>query len=330
MPVGSHLALAGQPAYEDNSGALGGQDAKEARALLADAGWVLGGPVKKEKKKDTAGGKGEKDDKKSDEGDDDGTYIVGEDDKPGEAEGSGNGDGSGRSEERAARSADGKQYLGEPGTARHGGAPGAYAPKGTAAPARAADAVLAKDGEALSLRFVLPSGPGSASLRAVGKRIAEMLRKVGIRTNITEVPDDSYFKDHIASGEYDLALYSWPATAFPATDARPVYAKPVPGEDGELKVEQNYTRVGTDQIDQLFDEALVTLDPEKERELMRKADSRIWAGAASIPLYQRPQLTAARPDLVNAGAFGFRTPVYEDMGYATKTPDPSAPSATSS
>jgi peptide/nickel transport system substrate-binding protein len=333
VPVGSHLALAGQPAYEDNSGALGGQDAKEARALLADAGWVLGGPVKKEKKdkdKGTAGGKAEKDDKKSDEGDDDGTYIVGEDDKPGEAEGSGNGDGSGRSEERAARSADGKQYLGEPGTARRGGAPGAYAPKGTAAPARAADAVLAKDGEALSLRFVLPSGPGSASLRAVGKRIAEMLRKVGISTKITEVPDDSYFKDHIASGEYDLALYSWPATAFPATDARPVYAKPVPGEDGELKVEQNYTRVGTDQIDQLFDEALVTLDPEKERELMRKADSRIWAGAASIPLYQRPQLTAARPNLVNVGAFGFRTPVYEDMGFATKTPDPSAPSATSS
>ncbi|MGM0354940.1 ABC transporter family substrate-binding protein [Streptomyces sp. ECR3] len=345
VPVGSHLALAGQPAYEDNSGALGGQDTKGARALLADAGWILGGPVEKQAKdkkdkkgkdedgdeageKDTAGSKGEKSE------DDDGTYIVGEDDKPGEAEGAGDHGGDGRSEERAARSADGKQYLGEPGAARHGGAPGAYAPMGTAAPARAADTVMAKDGKALSLRFVLPSGPGSASLRAVGDRIARMLRKVGIRTTITKVPDDSYFKDHIASGEYDLALYSWPATAFPATDARPVYAKPVPGADGELKVEQNYTRVGTDRIDQLFDEALVTLDAGKERELMRKADSRIWAGAASIPLYQRPQLTAARPRLVNVGAFGFRTPVYEDMGYQERTPSSastsSVPSATSS
>src|SRR5690606_11793904 len=48
-PVGSHLALSGQAAYADNSGALGDQDAAEARALLADAGWVPGGPVKGEK-----------------------------------------------------------------------------------------------------------------------------------------------------------------------------------------------------------------------------------------------------------------------------------------
>jgi peptide/nickel transport system substrate-binding protein len=341
VPVGSHLALAGQPAYADSSGALGEQDTKGARALLADAGWVPGGPAAKENEKEKAKAKAKAGRKNKDEGadaagaegekssdeDDDGTYIVGEDDKPGEAEDAGDGGDSRRSGERAARSADGKQYLDGPGAVRHGGAPGAYAPQGTAVPARAADTVLAKDGEALTLRFVLPAGPGSASLRAVGDRIARMLRKVGIRTTITKVSDGSYFKDHIASGEYDLALYSWPATAFPATDARPVYAKPVPGADGELKVEQNYTRVGTDRIDQLFDEALVTLDDGKRRELMRKADARIWAGAASIPLYQRPQLTAARPRLVNVGAFGFRTPVYEDMGYAAKT---SSPSPTSS
>lgn len=45
VPVGSHLALAGQAAYADNSGALGDHDADEARALLADAGWEQGGPV---------------------------------------------------------------------------------------------------------------------------------------------------------------------------------------------------------------------------------------------------------------------------------------------
>lgn len=51
VPVGSHLALSGQAAYADNSGALGGQDTKEAQALLADAGWVRGGPIKEQKKK---------------------------------------------------------------------------------------------------------------------------------------------------------------------------------------------------------------------------------------------------------------------------------------
>lgn len=338
-PVGSHLALAGQEAYADSSGALGGQDTSEAQALLADAGWVLGGPVKEQPKGEkAAGAKGEKaagekaaGAKKKADGDspggDDGTYIVGEDDKP-PAE-------TGREEKRHALkdeddgrqlAQDGKQYK----QLHQGAVPGAYAPKGTpapkgtaapmgtAAPAAARGKALAKDGKALSLRFVLPSGPGSEPLATVAERITRMLAKVGIRTEIVKVSDESYFKDHIASGQYDLALYSWPASAFPATDARPIYAKPVPAADGSLSVEQNYTRVGTDQVDQLFDQALATLDADEERSLIRKADSRIWAAAGSIPLYQRPQLTAARKNVVNAGAFGFQTPVYEDMGFLKK------------
>ncbi|MFF4591357.1 ABC transporter family substrate-binding protein [Streptomyces sp. NPDC001388] len=322
VPVGSHLALSGQEAYADNSGALGGQDTAEAQALLADAGWVAGGPVKEEKKGEKAAGpkgKASKDEGEKSPGGSDGAYVVGEDDKAGREP-------DGKEGEESARqlAQEGRQYQHR----RQGGAPGAYAPKGTRAPAGAAAGALAKDGKALSLRFVLPSGPGSEPLRTVAARITRMLEKVGIRTETVKVSDESYFKDHIASGQYDLALYSWPATAFPATDARPIYAKPVPAADGSLSVEQNYTRVGTDQVDQLFDRALTTLDAEEERSLIRKADSRIWAAAASIPLYQRPQLTAARKNVANAGSFGFQTPVYEDMGFLKKgaqaPPRPSA------
>ncbi|MDQ0583242.1 ABC transporter family substrate-binding protein [Streptomyces rishiriensis] len=323
-PVGSHLALAGQDAYADNSGALGGQDTTEAQALLADAGWVPGGPVKKQEKGEKAAGSagkkaGSEDEDDSADGDD--TYIVGADDKAPAR--------TGREEKRhvtkgesARRSDDGGRQLAQDGKQfkqlHQGGAPGAYAPKGTAAPAAAPAKALAKDGKALSLRFVLPSGPGSEPLAAVAERITRMLAKVGIGTDITKVSDESYFKDHIASGQYDLALYSWPGSAFPATDARPIYAKPVPAADGSLSVEQNYTRVGTDQVDQLFEQAVSTLDEEEQRSLIRKADSRIWAAAGSIPLYQRPQLTAVRKTLVNAGAFGFQTPVYQDMGFLKK------------
>ncbi|MEU9208268.1 ABC transporter family substrate-binding protein [Streptomyces sp. NPDC048415] len=320
VPVGSHLALSGQEAYADNSGALGSQDTAEAQALLSDAGWVPGGPVKEQKKTEkAAGSKGKKSGADNSEGDD-GTYIVGEDDKPSDADRKTKKDPQDHSkkhsgqhaDEQAGKHLDGKQY------GRQGGAPGAYAPKGTAAPAGVAAGALAKDGKPLTLRFVLPSGPGSESLQAVADRIAQMLQRIGIHTEMSKVSDDSYFKDHIASGQYDLALYSWPATAYPATDARPIYAKPVPAADGSLSVEQNYTRVGTDQVDQLFDQAVSTLDEDEERSLVRKADARIWAAAGSIPLYQRPQLTAARATLANTGAFGFQTPVYEDMGFLKK------------
>jgi peptide/nickel transport system substrate-binding protein len=300
VPVGSHLALSGQAAYADNSGALGDQDTEEAQALLADAGWVRGGPVKEQKKEKgekAAGGEGERAD---------GSSGADEDDKA-------------RHQDPAGHLAqDGRQYKhGHPG-----GAPGAYAPRGTAAPANQEAAPFAKNGKPLTLRFVLPSGPGSRTLRTVADRITRMLQRVGIGTEISKVSDESYFKDHIASGQYDLALYSWPATAYPATDARPVYAKPVPAADGSLSVEQNYTRVGTDQVDQLFDEAVATLDEGKSRSLIRKADSRIWAAAGSIPLFQRPQLLAARKNLANTGAFGFATPVYEDMGFLKRSAKP--------
>ncbi|AVV40679.1 hypothetical protein C6376_03760 [Streptomyces sp. P3] len=362
-PVGSHLALAGQDVYADNSGAIGDQDAAEARALLADAGWVLGGPVR-EKGEKAAGSAGKKAagstrEKTGDSEDGDGTYVVGEDDKAPGVTGRGETTraAGGETARNSASGADGGHRLAQDGAqyrqAGRGGFPGAYAPMGTAAPkgsgeptgtavpkasaapAGTAGKALAKDGKALSLRFVLPSGPGSESLEAVAERITKMLAKVGIRTEITKVPDESYFKDHIASGQYDLALYSWPASAFPATDARPIYAKPQPAADGSLSVEQNYTRVGTDQVDQLFDQALATLDEGRSRSLLRKADSRIWAAAGSIPLYQRPQLTAVRKNVVNAGAFGFQTPVYEDMGFlknSVKTPSGQAgsPSASAS
>ncbi|WP_369211948.1 ABC transporter family substrate-binding protein [Streptomyces flavofungini] len=371
-PVGSHLALAGQQAYADNSGALGEQDTAEARALLADAGWTPDAALK-DKLKDTDRDKGkdkDRDKEKSEAPDgeagaekagsgsgpeaDDGTYIVGEDDgKPGDNHVSVLAPAPAAAYQKAAlfRQADvlglpeetDKEKKKEPGERAErrakaeakakkearkakekaesssrdqakGGAPGAYAPKGTAAPA-AAGGPLAKDGKPLTLRFVLPSGNGSEQLRTVADRISRMLEMIGVRTEVSKVSDDSYFKDHIASGQYDLALYSWPATAFPATDARPIFAKPVPAADGSLNVEQNYTRVGTDHIDQLFDQAMGELDEDVSRSLVRKADARIWAEAGSIPLYQRPQLVAARPNLANAGAFGFQVPNYEDIGF---------------
>ncbi|MFP1626797.1 ABC transporter family substrate-binding protein [Streptomyces sp. 5K101] len=350
-PPGSHVALAGQRVYSDNSGALGDQNTQEAQDLLADAGWTPGGALKtsgpakaggeaggSQKDKDGKPGQdAQRPDGTSARGDgtasDDGRYVVGDDKPPTDArlrdstaprthvlapvpaaalqslaierQARSLADGDGTAERRkdtAARDSD--------------GVAGAYAPRGTAAPdPAAAGGAVGKNGKPLSLRFVLPTSPGSEVLRTVGDKISQMLRRIGIGTEIVKVSDDSYFKDHIASGDFDLALYSWPATAYPATDARPVYAKPRPASDGSLLVEQNYTRVGTDHIDQLFDQAAGELDEDAARDLIRRADARIWAAAGSIPLFQRPELVAVRATLVNVGAFGFATPVYQDIGY---------------
>ncbi|MET8292785.1 MULTISPECIES: ABC transporter family substrate-binding protein [unclassified Streptomyces] len=384
-PVGSHLALAGQQAYADNSDALGGQDTHAAQALLADAGWRKGGKLTEPATKAGPEGEGATDDSKTPKGakpgpgdgtGDDGLYIVGQDDGRNGAARKDRPDRQSRAQDRASLVAGPRAFpegpaafAGEPALGAPGERPAAaLAPASLAAqqeealraqagavedgkraaaaaaqekaeaegdgedakePARAtpapapakqttprtSGAMLAKDGKQLTLRFVLPAGPGSEALRAVGERISRTLEKIGISTQTTKVPDESFFKDHIAAGQYDLALYSWPTTAFPATDARPIFVKPEPAADGSLLVEQNYTRVGTDHIDQLFDQAAGELDEAKARELMRKADARIWAAAGSIPLYQRPELVAAKAGLANAGAFGLGAPRFQDIGW---------------
>ncbi|MEU9762803.1 ABC transporter family substrate-binding protein [Streptomyces sp. NPDC047987] len=365
VPLGSHVALAGQPGYKDGSAALGGEDKEEAQALLADAGWTREGAIKKPgsakagseaEKNHKNGGHGDggrTDGKTGNDGDEgrtgndgkngghgvaaDGPHIVGDDGKPGDADGTATGlrilapaPVAAAHSAALLRQAGHLAAAGTPEIAtqdqRPGGAAGAYAPAGTAAPApETGRGPLGKDGQPLNLRFVLPSGPGSEPLRAVGNKIAAMLDSIGIGTSITRVSDDSYFRDHIAAGDYDLALYSWPATAYPATDNRPIYAKPVPAGDGSLLVEQNYTRVGTDHIDQLFEQAVSELDEGAARDLMNEADARIWAAAGSIPLYQRPQLVATDKRLANIGAFGFGTPHYQDIGF--KGPQPAGPPA---
>ncbi|WP_432073693.1 ABC transporter substrate-binding protein [Streptomyces wuyuanensis] len=372
-PVGSHLALAGQPGYADSSGALGGQDTAEAQALLADAGWTREGARSAESGTKAGPEKSPVAGSPSAESPAAGSGPAGQSPAAGSPSaqsptaqspssgGSPSAGGSGAPGASQSPPAAGAARPGAAGAAapgggddkpgaarpaavpagsdgdkampeayrREAGVPGAYAPVGTRAPGRNPVAgPLGKDGKPLSLRFVLPSGPGSESLRTVGDRIRRMLDGVGIRTEVKKVAEDSFFKDHIASGHYDLALWSWPATAYPATDARPIYAKPEPATDGSLLVEQNYTRVGTDRIDQLFDEAVAELDERKARDLMKQVDARIWATAASIPLYQRPELVAAKRDLANAGAFGFSAPRYQDIGFVKAKPAHGAGPAT--
>ncbi|MGW0856463.1 ABC transporter family substrate-binding protein [Streptomyces sp. NPDC002690] len=387
-PLGSHLAMLGQAGYTDSSGAIGDQDAAEALALLADAGWTPGGGARKPKGTDAGSEAGAAKASPSADADDasqeaeDGAAgaestdaaTTDTDDSTARSDtgstgtGTADADGAGTAtttdkatadaatadktdagkaasdktaaDEKADAGNAGRYVVGDDGKPgdddsaaqaslqdrKAGGAPGLYAPVGTAAPARPAAPArhaavrsrIGKDGKTLSLRFVLPSGAESAALRKVGEKIAAMLDSVGISTVITKVSDASYFKDHIASGEYDLALYSWPVSAYPATDGRPIFAKPVPASDGSLVVEQNYTRVGTDYIDQLFDRAVATLDEKTSRDLMKQADARIWAAAGSIPLYQRPQLVAVDKRLVNVGAFGFGTPRFQDIGFKDK------------
>ncbi|MDH6575474.1 ABC transporter family substrate-binding protein [Kitasatospora sp. MAP5-34] len=179
-------------------------------------------------------------------------------------------------------------------------------------PAGAASA-RTKDGKDLTLGLLIPDG--SATARRTADTLTAQLAEAGITVHPQPVPAAAFVKDHLATGDYDLALFSWPVTAYPASDERAYYAKPEPGPDGIPVIGRNYARTGTEEIDHLFDQATAELDPTAQRALLQQADARIWQLAHSVPLFQRPDLVAVRTTVAGAGAYGFTAPRFQDLGF---------------
>ena len=172
-----------------------------------------------------------------------------------------------------------------------------------------------KGGHPLSLRLVTRAG--SAVDAQVAGLITTQLARVGVPVTTDAVAADSFFTDHVAPGDFDLALFSWPASAFPVAGEQPLYAKPGVGPDGTPANGSNLSGTGTDEIDQLLAEAGSELDQGAATRLTALADTRIWELAPSIPLFQNPQLVAVRSTVSNAGAFGFAAPRFADLGFTT-------------
>ncbi|KOV18533.1 hypothetical protein ADK60_27025 [Streptomyces sp. XY431] len=195
---------------------------------------------------------------------------------------------------------------------------------GTADPGRMLDAAgwrrpaaggtRARDGHPLALTLLVPAG--SATLRRAADAVAADLGTAGAAVRVAEAPPDAFLRDHLATGDFDLALFSWPAGPGPAGEQRPVYAKPRPGPDGTPVPGSNYARAGTEEIDRLFDRAAAEPDPAARRALLQETDVRIWQLGHSVPLFQRPELVAAREGLAGAGVWGFTRPRLRDIGWS--------------
>jgi peptide/nickel transport system substrate-binding protein len=166
-----------------------------------------------------------------------------------------------------------------------------------------------KDGKPLEIRFVIPTQVASSAQES--QLIQNMLAAVNVKVNIDPVPSDDFFEKYINTGSFDFTVFSWIGTPFPVSSAKSIYALPQ-GDD----IQQNYARVGSAELDALFDKATSEFDEAKALELGNQIDAEIWKEVHSLTLYQRPEIVASKNTLANFGAFGFATPPrYEDIGF---------------
>ena len=149
-------------------------------------------------------------------------------------------------------------------------------------------AVRKKNGKPLTLRFVIPAG------YPVSKQEAEltqaMLAKIGVKVDIVTTPIDAFFDKYVVPGNFDITAFSYAGTPFPISSAEPIYAKPETDKNGEIVVEQNVARIGTDEIDALMAKANATLDFDQARATANEADKGVWEEGHSLTLYQAPQI----------------------------------------
>jgi peptide/nickel transport system substrate-binding protein len=175
-------------------------------------------------------------------------------------------------------------------------------------------AVRKKDGKPLEINFVIPTNVATSKQEA--ELIQNMLGQIGVTVKINSVPTADFFDKYVTPGQFDFTVFSWLGTQYPISSSQSIYANPKKNDKGELDIQQNYARVGSDEIDNLFEQATSELDPKKAIDLANKLDARLWQEVHSLTTYQRPEQVACKKNLVNYGAFGFASTNYQDIGWA--------------
>ena len=173
---------------------------------------------------------------------------------------------------------------------------------------REGEGTRTKDGQELSIRFVIPSGVATSAQES--QLVQGMLKKIGVDVKIQTVPTDDFFETYVNTGDFDLTVFSWIGTPFPISSSQSIYEEPKGKE-----IQQNYARIGSKEIDDLFAKATHELDPDKAIEDANKIDALIWDEVHSITLYQRPDIVGAKKELANYGALGFASARYQDIGF---------------
>ena len=78
---------------------------------------------------------------------------------------------------------------------------------------------------------------------------------------------------------------------------------------------QNYGKIGTAEIDKLYERANSELDPAKRCTLATQIDKKLWEVGHSMINYQRPDVWQVDKNLANFGAFGFSSGDYTKIGF---------------
>ncbi|SDN55567.1 peptide/nickel transport system substrate-binding protein [Klenkia soli] len=149
------------------------------------------------------------------------------------------------------------------------------------------DGIYAKDGQRLS--FQIDTTANNPLRETTVNVMIPQLKEAGIEATFNANPDIFAGPEKptsLIAGGFQIALFAWVASPF-ITSNESIYQQ-VTGDN----VGQNYSRLGTPEIDALFDELVAQPDPDQAADLANQIDVLLWDQMATIPLYQKPTFLA--------------------------------------
>ncbi|MFC9994549.1 ABC transporter family substrate-binding protein [Nocardia sp. NPDC127526] len=163
-----------------------------------------------------------------------------------------------------------------------------------------------KDGRVLEIRDIVYN---AETWVQVAQIIQQNLARIGVKLTIETKPGQGYFTDVIQPGNFDVGQWSWVGDPFPFSSLPQIYGYYPDNLQG------NYGRIGSPELNDLIEQTLSELDPEKAVQLANQVDKKVWDEGHSLPLWQTPGNVAVRDNLANYGAPGLATYDYTKIGF---------------
>lgn len=171
------------------------------------------------------------------------------------------------------------------------------------------DGFYQKDGEVLEIRYVYNAG--SAVNGTIAPIATENLQAAGIKLTVEQVPPTDLFSQYVIPGDYDITMFGWSGNPFVTSSVNTWLS------DGE----QNFTNIGSEELDDLLNQLTNEADVDKQTDLMNQIDEALWGLHSNLPLYQSYDFIATPVDLANYGAPGFANIIdWSMVGYVDGSP----------
>ena len=133
----------------------------------------------------------------------------------------------------------------------------------------------------------LTTTTGNVIRSATQQVFQSQMKTVGIKITIVNHPAGTFFGSDLPKGNYDIGEFAWVGTPF-ATGNNSIYCS----YTDTTNCSSNWTNYANPTVDKLLAQGAAAVSPKAEAAFYNKADAQMWADMNTLPLYQKPIMTA--------------------------------------